>query len=181
MKSRLSTAICLVLAIALVAGCAARQPSIPDPGVEVKAVPAPSALNVPMPAEPFPPGSENEPLEPPRVLYLDVPNYPLVARETKIEGSVLVEMQIDHTGKVENERVVETTNPIFNRAALSAAHRCRFEPGKIGGKPIAFRWMIPFEFTLNPSSEGVSGATEHKEWQRLQPLPAADPKTPLPR
>jgi TonB family protein len=168
-----------IAALLVVIGCATRPSQVPDLDMDVKAVPAPSALNVPVPNEPFPVGSESDPLEPPHVLYLDVPNYPVVARETKLEGNVLVELVIGRAGTVDSARVVESSNTVFNRAALAAAYRCRFEPGRIGGQPLEFRWMIPFEFTLTPTPEGPSGGGDRNEWKKFEPTPTTGTGKPL--
>jgi len=155
-----------ILAILIAgAGCAHRTGSPTDMEYDMKAAPQPSAAIVPVPDEPFPPGTDKDPLEPPHVLYLDVPTYPVLARETRLEGDVLVELFITRNGEVDSARVVQSTNAIFDRAALNAAYRCRFEPGHIGDQPIQFRWMIPFEFSLNPSSEGPSSG-EAASWKR---------------
>jgi len=160
MKSSIPITLAAAALLIAGAGCSHRVDRTSDMDLDVKAVPQPSAAIVPVPDEPFPPGSEKEPLEPPHVLYLDVPTYPGIARETRIEGNVLVELFITRTGVVDSARVVQSSNTIFNRAALNAAYRCRFEPGKIGDQPIQFRWMIPFEFSLTSATEAPSSTEE---------------------
>ena len=159
------------------AGCAYRQGATPLR--ETKAHPAPSAQYVPIPDGPLPDGSEGLPLTSPHVLYLDVPRYPNTARATDMEGTVLVELTIDQRGVVSDARVVETTSDVFNAAALEAAYRCRFNPGKVGEVPVPFRWMIPFEFALFQQEEqavgGMGGERELREPQE-PPEQIVDPQ-----
>jgi TonB family protein len=156
-----------VLVLALAAGCA-HQKMTADPTVEAKAQPAPTVQYVPVPAEPLPAGTEALPLTAPHVLYLDVPAYPAGARETGLEGRVLVELLIDGLGEVKEATVTETTSTIFNSAAVAAARRCHFEPGKLGDQPIAFRWQVPFEFKLTRTEGESAGGTQPEKWAQPQ-------------
>ncbi|MCK4546958.1 MAG: energy transducer TonB [Candidatus Eisenbacteria sp.] len=80
------------------------------------------------------------------------PEYPEEARRLGLEGSVDVLAKVDQEGRVIEARIARSTNEIFNRAALDAAHKCRFAivvPRK--KKPLSVRISIPFRFTLPDS------------------------------
>lgn len=82
----------------------------------------------PAPAPPVPaPAAE----PPPRQLLVDAaPAYPPLARGRGMEGEVLLGFTIDPNGRVVDPHVVSADPPgTFERAALAAAVKWRFEPG----------------------------------------------------
>jgi TonB family protein len=150
--------------------CAPRQ------GKEVAVAPepvrdpgsSPTARYVPEPAGPLPEETAGKSLTAPRVTMLHSPKYPDAALETGMEGEVLVRVRISETGAVEGAEVVATTSEVFTRAAVEAARLSRFEPGMFGKEPIAFNWIIPFEFSLDPRREAALGGPDDETWKRQQ-------------
>lgn len=65
---------------------------------------------------------------------------------TDIEGRVALELVIDETGVVKDAFVRESNNPLSDRAALNAALKWKFRPGKIDGKIAAMRIVHTVEF-----------------------------------
>lgn len=66
------------------------------------------------------------------------PVYPRQALERGIEGYVIVEFTVNTLGAVENPVVVEANPPrTFDRAAIQAALRFRYQPRIVGGQPVA--------------------------------------------
>lgn len=64
----------------------------------------------------------------PRLLQDEAPRYPLAAKNRKLEGQVEVAFTILPDGRVANARVVSAEPAgVFDRAALTAASRWRFE------------------------------------------------------
>ena len=53
---------------------------------------------------------------------------------------------VDERGRVVEPRVRNSTDPIFEKSALTAVKRWRFEPGKRNGKPVRFRMLVPITF-----------------------------------
>jgi protein TonB len=53
---------------------------------------------------------------------------------------------VDERGRVVEPRVRSSTDPIFDKSALAAVKRWRFEPGKRNGKPVRFRMLVPITF-----------------------------------
>jgi TonB family protein len=78
-----------------------------------------------------------------------MPEYPRNAAERDASGSVAVEFTVDENGDVRDARVVESTNEVFNRAALSAIGRWEFEPVTENTRPVPVRARI--KFTFKPS------------------------------
>jgi protein TonB len=87
--------------------------------------------------------------ERPSVLRGAMPEYPHQARRMRQEGRVLVRVVVDEQGSPVTALVLEA-NPagVFEQAALGAARRFRFLPGKIAGRRVMTAVLIPFEFTL---------------------------------
>jgi protein TonB len=76
-----------------------------------------------------------------------VPEYPPVARQLKMEGSVDVEAEISEEGTVLDVRIV-TGNPVLTKAAVQAVRKWRFTPVTQGGKAIKALAPITVIFKL---------------------------------
>jgi hypothetical protein len=73
------------------------------------------------------------------------PEFPAVARQNKISGSVEIETIADETGKIIFAKATKE-NSVFRRNAEIAACRSRFKPILFNEKPIKFRWKIVYNF-----------------------------------
>lgn len=76
------------------------------------------------------------------------PVYPVIARETRTQGIVVVEATISTTGRIENTRVVSGP-PLLVQAALSAIQQARYRPFLLNNEPIEVETTIRVVFTLN--------------------------------
>jgi bla regulator protein BlaR1 len=83
--------------------------------------------------------------KPPRAVRRSEPYYPRNARWQGVEGHVTLSYQLDASGAPVEVRVIEA-EPVgqFERAALAAFDRWRFEPAGAGDH----RWSQTFEFSL---------------------------------
>ena len=103
--------------------------------------------------------------------------YPEEARKKKLEGKIYVQFIIDKEGFVKDAIVMRaTTNlppreakkinaPSLEKEALRVINSSpKWEPGKLKGKPVSVRYVIPVVFSLN-SEEAKTGLT----------LPPVDP------
>ena len=81
----------------------------------------------------------------PRVIYQASPTIDAKMRK-RTPATVTVLFVVDERGRVENPMVQGSTDPIFERPALSAIKQWRFEPGKRQGEPVTFRMKIPITF-----------------------------------
>jgi protein TonB len=86
--------------------------------------------------------------EPPQPLVQVQPEYPEKAKKAKLEGRVLVAVVVDENGDVIEASIHLSTNPIFNEAALEAAKKMKFKPGRLKDKPVKVKVLIPFVFNL---------------------------------
>ena len=77
------------------------------------------------------------------------PQYPLRAANRGIEGWVRVEFMINQQGRVVNPVVVDAyPSSIFNRAAIRAISRWKFEPKVVAGMVVEQRAVQVMEFKL---------------------------------
>jgi protein TonB len=64
----------------------------------------------------------------------------------KAPGTVHVIFVVDQSGRVESPIVQKSTDPVFERPALAAIKRWKFEPGMKNGKPVRFKMRVPITF-----------------------------------
>lgn len=76
------------------------------------------------------------------------PLYPLRERQSGREARVLVEFDVDTTGRVLSARVLDSGGAEFDAAALRAVRQWRFEPGRRAGRVVPFRMAIPIVFSM---------------------------------
>lgn len=89
---------------------------------------------------------------PPTPIKTVAPTYPSLAKEAGAEGTVLVEVTIDETGRVVAAKVVKsTTIKSLEDAAKKAAMGWLFTPAKQRDIPVKAKIIIPFEFHLRSS------------------------------
>lgn len=61
------------------------------------------------------------------------PQYPVPATVRGLEGTVTVQFDVTPLGTIENVVVIESSNSIFNRAAIEAAYRFKYKPRVVDG------------------------------------------------
>lgn len=74
--------------------------------------------------------------------------YPDGALRRELEGKVVVAVLIDAKGKVVASSIEQSTNEIFNNAAIEAVRKSTFTPAFRNGKPVPFRFMVPVSFRM---------------------------------
>lgn len=81
----------------------------------------------------------------PRPIYQPSPQMSAEIRRAA-PGTVHIIFIVNEQGHVERPTVQQSTNPVFEQAALNAVRRWRFEPGQRGGEPVRFRMRVPIIF-----------------------------------
>ena len=71
-------------------------------------------------------------------LVKENPDYPETALRRGIGGWVLLEFDITENGAVANERVVKSTNEIFDEVSIAAVRRWRYAPDFENGLPVGY-------------------------------------------
>jgi periplasmic protein TonB len=87
----------------------------------------------------------------PKLIKFQRPDYPEMARASQLEGTVVVKIQVGTDGSVLQAQVIQAVHPLLDKAAVEAARRCRFVPGKQRGIPVKAWMAIPFVFSLHTS------------------------------
>jgi protein TonB len=84
-------------------------------------------------------------LKPPRQTYSVAPEYPPLARQTRILGTVVIEAVIDERGNVIEVRAV-SGHPLLIAAALKAVGQWRYEPTSLNGQPVSVELQVQVRF-----------------------------------
>jgi protein TonB len=75
------------------------------------------------------------------------PNYPPLARQARIQGSVNLEAVISTDGTIENLKVT-SGHPMLVPAAIDAVKQWRYKPYLLNGSPVEVQTTIQVNFTL---------------------------------
>ena len=85
----------------------------------------------------------------PRLVSIEKPQYPPIARRMQVQGTVVVSVLVGETGAVEDVRLVQGVSQDvgLNEAALKAARSARFSPASVDDVPVKmwFNLRIPFQ------------------------------------
>lgn len=76
------------------------------------------------------------------------PDYPALARQIRVEGSIVVEIVISPEGRVESARALGG-HPLLTKSAVDAAYGWRFEPTILNGTAVRVTGVITFNFRIN--------------------------------
>jgi len=87
--------------------------------------------------------------EPPVLTEFVSPEYPEAARASGLEGSVMVRVLVDTDGRVRELKVLKSSDPVFEPAALAAASRWVFKPAKWQHKATRSFVAVPVQFALD--------------------------------
>jgi periplasmic protein TonB len=84
----------------------------------------------------------------PKKLKNVAPVYPEVAKQARVQGTVVLEATIDPSGRVDNLRVLRGI-PLLNDAALDAVRKWVYSPTLLNGSPVPVIMTVTVNFTLN--------------------------------
>jgi TonB family protein len=76
------------------------------------------------------------------------PDYPLLARQMKVQGSVILEAMIGRDGTIQGLQVL-TGPPILANAAEEAVRQWRFKPHYMGSEAVETQTKITVNFTIS--------------------------------
>jgi len=83
-----------------------------------------------------------------QAISLPPPTYPPIARQTRTQGTVIVQVLIDEEGKVIQAKAT-SGSPLLIPAAQTAAFRARFSPTVLGDQKVKVQGVITYNFVLN--------------------------------
>lgn len=77
-------------------------------------------------------------------------NYPIIAQETGIHGTVYLTFIINKAGKVEQVKIMRGVDPSLDKEALRVVSSMPdWKPGKQRGNPVKVSYQVPIKFILN--------------------------------
>lgn len=98
-------------------------------------------------------GDETAPVQPvgevrmPRLLRRVEPDYPEIARQARVQGTVILEATTDVHGRVVNVKVLRSV-PLLDEAAVEAVRQWVYEPMVVNGRPRGVVFTVTLRFEL---------------------------------
>jgi TonB family protein len=84
----------------------------------------------------------------PKPRYTPEPEFSEAARHEKYQGTLVMDMIVDETGKVRQPRITRPLGMGLDENAVSTVLRWKFDPAKMDGKPVPVFLRIEFSFNL---------------------------------
>jgi protein TonB len=75
------------------------------------------------------------------------PEYPPIAKQARMQGSVVLRAVIGKDGKVENVQT-ESGSPLLASAAMHAVKQWRYKPYVLNGSPVEVETTVTVNFQL---------------------------------
>jgi protein TonB len=75
------------------------------------------------------------------------PNYPPLARQARIQGTVILQAQISKDGSIQNLQLV-SGHPMLAPAAIEAVKQWKYKPYLLNGEPVEVDTQVQVNFTL---------------------------------
>jgi protein TonB len=83
----------------------------------------------------------------PQLIHRVEPVYPIIARQARISGTVVLRAIVDHRGHVREVSVVRDI-PLLSAAALEAVRQWRYRPLLLNGGPYEFELNVNITFSI---------------------------------
>jgi TonB family protein len=129
-----------------------------------KELPAASSSGTSVHTEPTPVDDEEPPPPPPapkptpkpivaggvlngKAISKPQPAYPQIAMAARAQGTVVVQILVDESGRVISASAV-SGHPLLQQAAVTAARQARFSPTLLSGQPVKVSGVITYNFVL---------------------------------
>lgn len=132
------------------------DPPGPPPGSRTSVVGGTGNTSVELDTPPPPPAPNPTPVVPrvlkistvlnSRAMSLPRPNYPAMARQIRLQGTVTVQVLIDETGRVVSAK--GSGHPLLVGEAQKAAMQARFSPTVISETPVKVSGVITYNFVM---------------------------------
>ena len=90
----------------------------------------------------------------PRVLHRVAPEYSEKARKAKLQGTVLLAVEVWEDGRAHNVQVLRSLGFGLDEKAIEAIQKWKFVPGQKDGKPVRTTAQIQVSFRLVVRNEG---------------------------
>jgi len=84
----------------------------------------------------------------PKILYREKAKYTRVARDNKIQGTVVLSVVFGVDGQIGDVKVIRGLPDGLTENAIAAANKIRFKPAMKDGRPVSIRGSLEFTFNL---------------------------------
>jgi protein TonB len=84
----------------------------------------------------------------PILIHSIAPKFPESARNAKVGGSVLVNLQVDTNGNPNHVRAIRGVGYNFDESAVDAVKQYRFKPAMKAGKPVPVQLNVEVNFKI---------------------------------
>jgi protein TonB len=108
----------------------------------------PKAPLVPSEIKPKAPVRVGGSVRSPKALMRVEPEYPVLARQTHVQGVVVIDAVLDEKGNVADMKIVSGPQLLY-KAALDALAKWRYEPTYLNNQPVAVELLVTITFRLN--------------------------------
>jgi TonB family protein len=101
--------------------------------------------------------------------------YPPLAEQTRISGTIILEVLIDSSGKTSVRRVI-SGHPLLITSAMNAVSSWKYQPFEVDGKPAPVITFVMVVFSLNgnqPPAVSPEMQFQHEFWSALESAQAA--------
>ena len=85
------------------------------------------------------------------VVHRHDPIYPDIAVAAHLRGMVILEAQVDNTGRVVEVKVLRSVHRLLDDAAIAAVRQWRYQPVILNGIPEPFILTVVLTFNLQDS------------------------------
>ncbi|MBZ5681242.1 MAG: energy transducer TonB [Acidobacteriia bacterium] len=76
------------------------------------------------------------------------PNYPPLARQARIQGTVVLQAEISKSGDIQNLRLI-SGHPMLAPSAIEAVKQWKYKPYLLNGEPVEVETTVQVNFTLS--------------------------------
>ena len=87
-------------------------------------------------------------IRPPSKVVHVAPQYPQIARASRVQGLVIIEATIDVSGNVQSASVLRSI-PLLDQAALDAVRQWKFTPTLLNGVAVPVVMTVTVNFELS--------------------------------
>jgi protein TonB len=84
----------------------------------------------------------------PTVLHKEDPQYTEAAKDEKVEGTVVVYIEVGPDGRAHNQHIERSLHPDLDKNAMDAISNWRFKPATKDGKAITVHATVEINFQL---------------------------------
>lgn len=100
------------------------------------------------PPAPPPPVRLEKGVKEPKKLKHVAPRYPEIAARANIRGTVLLDCWVSPQGRVTEVKVLKSSNPLLDDAAIEAVKQWVYTPTLVDGVPVAVIFVVTVRFDL---------------------------------